>query len=518
METMEGYKSITPTIQGLMSPRFSKVEVEDERIVNDTASVTSTRTVPRMSKRCIDGSLNFRLSPMASALIQQKHGVYLPPTHVSTPSKSTRILSPACSPALRDYFKQDMAVEMPDLAKPYRHRTTIGITLQPEEATDVSQPPRKLLTKGSSCDGSSYVLNVPFYPALYDTVTGAVQETADAFIKANFGNGPSLFTARAPKLIVRKRAVIIGIAYKDSKFQRESLPHGEAAQKWFDVLVRHLEFLTEEIWVLCDLPVHSTGRAILTQPTYQNIQKALKWLTKGARPGDRLFLSYNGDVAYQKTKQTDVTWPVMHAMVPSDYPNKPSISDDQLHDMIKNIEKGIDLTIFLDCRMSWNLIRLPIIYVPFKSTRDAPFKLGRALTAEHWDLPHLATPSGELIRPPPTHDSSKEQQEVQKHLNYFDNYRKLFNTPGNVVCFAATPARYRRFRRYKTFGVNWLSKGDYTNALIDVIADHASSGTLPTYRTLMFESADFLCPPGTMFQVPQVCATSTVDLDRKVPL
>lgn len=513
----ESSETVNQSCTQLDVPKTRIAEAMNERR-NGSASSRQSSTSPRkMSVR----HNNFRLSPLASALIQQKTGIFLPPTHITTPTKSTRVLSPACSPAMREYFQQGESVQVPDLSKPYRHHTESNRVATPGLGAEPLPSRHKSTTmvRTSAISDSSESVRRPFLPAMFDTRTGAsVTLNAKYISTQSTVKETPVFIPLVPRVMVHKRAVIIGISYKYSKFQRYSPAHGEAAEHWFHLLVSHLEFLTEEIWVLTDVPFSSVGKATVTPPTHENIKKALSWLTVGVTAGDRLFFSYNGDVAYEKSQQKDPTCPTYHALVPSDYPSSPGIWDEEFHDMVKHLPQDVSMTMFLDCRMSWNLVRLPHVYLPFKYSKNAQFELCRALTAESPELPHLASSFSHLLRPSFSQSAGKNHEVTAKHMAYFESYAKAFSSAGNVVCFAASPVKYSRFRRYKTFGINWLSKGAYTCAAISAIESLVSRGVWPSYRQLMFNLAELLSPPGVLFQVPQVCATRDIDLNQTIPL
>ena len=74
---------------------FETPEGREEKINLDRGRTTE-ENIRQIGQR----KRHVRLSPMASALIQRRSGVFLPPTHFATAKKETRILSPACTLSL----------------------------------------------------------------------------------------------------------------------------------------------------------------------------------------------------------------------------------------------------------------------------------------------------------------------------------------------------------------------------------------------------------------------------------
>ncbi|KAJ7666985.1 peptidase C14, caspase domain-containing protein [Mycena polygramma] len=98
---------------------------------------------------------------------------------------------------------------------------------------------------------------------------------------------PQLKTATQNTGPTRKKALLIGIGYKNSGSQKElSLPH-EDVKKLQDFLIKAYGYSAQSITVMLDGPGY-------LQPTQRNIRQQASKLVAGAAPGDHFLFYYAG--------------------------------------------------------------------------------------------------------------------------------------------------------------------------------------------------------------------------------
>ncbi|KAH8981576.1 caspase domain-containing protein [Lactarius hatsudake] len=105
-------------------------------------------------------------------------------------------------------------------------------------------------------------------------------------------------------------------------------------------------------------------------PTKANILAAMRWLVKGAQPGDALFFYFSGHATQVKDLGEDDPDGLVECMCAMDYmgnlssPDTPGIivDDDINRIMVQPLPQGCRLTAVLDCCHSGTLLDLPFIY------------------------------------------------------------------------------------------------------------------------------------------------------------
>lgn len=316
---------------------------------------------------------------------------------------------------------------------------------------------------------------------------------------------------------MQKKAVIIGISYLNNNTQETSWIHGRTTKMWCDVLVKRLEFISEEIWLLSDMNPGDTGTHTLTASS-ANIGKAMDWLTKDVNIGDRLFMAYNGNIACDvSVDDADLCNPPVHALVPCDYPKGRLIWEEEINAMIHRVPNGVDLHLFFDGRKSWNIVRLPCIYLPFKESRQGHFEIREPLTPSSCDIPEFSEKASKVLKTLTKAGKEKERAETERQKEYQQAQLTKYESATMVVSFGTSPIKYKKFR-INVVGIKPLEKGEYTETFIRSIERIIHIGQPLTYRKLLLEMAGRLSPPGYLGQVPQICATRELDMDKVIPL
>lgn len=317
---------------------------------------------------------------------------------------------------------------------------------------------------------------------------------------------------------IQKKAVVIGISYVNNIGQETNWTHGRLAKEWYNLLVRRLEFISDEIWLLSDIYGGETGNSQTTSASSANITKAMDWLVEDVTSGDHLFMAFNGNIAFDIfANRKDPCNPPVHALVPADYPQGKLIWETDIDQMIQRVPHGVDLQLVFDGRRSWNLLRLPCIYLPLKKQRHRSFEIQELLTPSASQVPELSKRASMAMNALTKSGRQKESEELERHQQYYQERLRKYETTALVVCFGTSPIKYKKFPM-PVVGITALDKGEYAEACIHSIAKLKRLDTPLTYRMLIDEMAERLSPPGFMSQVPQICATRELDLDRVIPL
>lgn len=502
-------------------------QLKDRTILPDVEQ-SAQDTLKNVSRR----KQSVRLSPMASALLQSRNGVYLPPTHFATPTTQKEILNPACTPALRVHLKQTGPVAVPHGAMADQtislHRKLHGQWMDMKNG-EYGNPVRRMSNPTTSSMVPNSVSDqetssVPFFPAMHESLTKNLLKTDDTReVSSALQKLKTNFVSRAPRERVQKRALIIGIGYStNANAQCNSFGFGQTVEKWYNLVIRVFQFLTSEIRILSDTFKPGSGKASVFEPTYANIKIGLEWLLGEAKKGDHLFLSYNGDVGLtmeaEVSRETDSTSHAPHGIIPIDYPvHENCVWDHEIQNMIKSLPNGVHFSIFLDCRYSWSLIPLPYIYRSSKSKQNGSYEVVRVLptqdSVEQKSIPSFMS----VFRKSRAKWHEKERTKKLRGLKYFEDTVKKFENGANVVCFATTPRRNKRLQWFRN-GPAKIGDGEYTDAVEKAFNELQKEGSQLTYRNLMFHIAEMLSPRGEILQLPQLWSTKKLDIDQIIAL
>ena len=101
----------------------------------------------------------------------------------------------------------------------------------------------------------------------------------------------------------------------------------------------------------------------MSQPTKQNILRAMHWLVKDARPNDSLFFHYSGHGGQTKDIDRDESDGYDEVIYPVDFRQAGHITDDEMHRiMVAPLQPGVRLTAIFDSCHSGTALDLPYIY------------------------------------------------------------------------------------------------------------------------------------------------------------
>ena len=123
-------------------------------------------------------------------------------------------------------------------------------------------------------------------------------------------------------------------------------------------LAEHFGYKREDMVILTD-----DQQNPMSQPTKQNILRAMHWLVKDARPNDSLFFHYSGHGGQTKDLDGDEPDGYDEVIYPVDFRQRGHITDDEMHRiMVQPLIGGVRLTAIFDSCHSGTALDLPYIY------------------------------------------------------------------------------------------------------------------------------------------------------------
>lgn len=174
----------------------------------------------------------------------------------------------------------------------------------------------------------------------------------------NFGSGaPQGYSFQYSNCTGKRKALLIGINYF-------SHPRGQLKGCINDVknmsayLNQNFGYAREDMVILTD-----DQQNPMSQPTKQNILRAMHWLVKDARPNDSLFFHYSGHGGLTEDLDGDEEDGYDEVIYPVDFRTVGHIVDDEMHAiMVKPLQPGVRLTAIFDSCHSGSALDLPYIY------------------------------------------------------------------------------------------------------------------------------------------------------------
>ncbi|GAB7357295.1 hypothetical protein MBLNU459_g8262t1 [Dothideomycetes sp. NU459] len=173
----------------------------------------------------------------------------------------------------------------------------------------------------------------------------------------SFGNGaPQGYTFQYSNCTGRRKALLIGINYFGQRGQLRGCIND--VKNMSSYLNEHFGYKREDMVILTD-----DQQNPLSQPTKQNILRAMHWLVKDARPNDSLFFHYSGHGGQTPDLDGDEEDGYDEVIYPVDFRQVGHIVDDEMHlVMVKTLPPGVRLTAIFDSCHSGSALDLPYIY------------------------------------------------------------------------------------------------------------------------------------------------------------
>lgn len=173
----------------------------------------------------------------------------------------------------------------------------------------------------------------------------------------HFGYGaPQGYAFQYSQCTGRRKALLIGINYFSQRGQLRGCIND--VRNMSSYLVERFGYKREDMVILTD-----DQQNPMSQPTKQNILRAMHWLVKDARPNDSLFFHYSGHGGQTKDLDGDEEDGYDEVIYPVDFRQVGHITDDEMHRiMVRPLQAGVRLTAIFDSCHSGTALDLPYIY------------------------------------------------------------------------------------------------------------------------------------------------------------
>ncbi|KAK2612113.1 Ca(2+)-dependent cysteine protease [Conoideocrella luteorostrata] len=205
---------------------------------------------------------------------------------------------------------------------------------------------------GQSPGGMSSQHQAPYSPR-----PGAHHPPAPPSGLQHFGSGaPQGYAFQYSNCTGRRKALLIGINYFGQRGQLRGCIND--VRNMTAYLAEHFGYRREDMVILTD-----DQQNPMSQPTKQNILRAMHWLVKDARPNDSLFFHYSGHGGQTKDLDGDEADGYDEVIYPVDFRQTGHITDDEMHRiMVRPLQAGVRLTAIFDSCHSGTALDLPYIY------------------------------------------------------------------------------------------------------------------------------------------------------------
>jgi len=172
-----------------------------------------------------------------------------------------------------------------------------------------------------------------------------------------FGPGaPQGYTFQYSACNGRRKALLIGINYFGQRGQLRGCINDVKNMSTY--LNGHFGYKREDMVILTD-----DQQNPMSQPTKQNILRAMHWLVKDAHPNDSLFFHYSGHGGQTKDLDGDEDDGYDEVIYPVDFRTAGHIVDDEMHRIMVNpLQPGVRLTAIFDSCHSGSALDLPYLY------------------------------------------------------------------------------------------------------------------------------------------------------------
>ncbi|KAL2024782.1 hypothetical protein VTK56DRAFT_5603 [Thermocarpiscus australiensis] len=172
----------------------------------------------------------------------------------------------------------------------------------------------------------------------------------------HYGYGSHGLSFQYSQCTGRRKALLIGINYFNQRGQLRGCINDVRNMSAY--LVENYGYKREDMVILTD-----DQQNPMSQPTKQNILRAMHWLVKDARPNDSLFFHYSGHGGQTKDLDGDEPDGYDEVIYPVDFRQNGHITDDEMHRiMVRPLQAGVRLTAIFDSCHSGTALDLPYIY------------------------------------------------------------------------------------------------------------------------------------------------------------
>ncbi|CAL5407617.1 unnamed protein product [Camellia sinensis] len=160
---------------------------------------------------------------------------------------------------------------------------------------------------------------------------------------------------QSPSVHGRKRAVICGISYRNSRHELRGCINDAKCMK--HLLINRFKFPEPSILMLTEEEADP-----LRRPTKHNIRMAMYWLVQGCQPGDSLVLHYSGHGSQQRNYTGDEIDGFDETLCPLDFETQGMIVDDEINaTIVRPLPPGVKLHAIIDACHSGTVLDLPFL-------------------------------------------------------------------------------------------------------------------------------------------------------------
>ncbi|KAL6530362.1 Metacaspase-1 [Orobanche hederae] len=169
---------------------------------------------------------------------------------------------------------------------------------------------------------------------------------------APYNHAPQIPPPPAPG---RKKAVIVGISYRNSKQELKGCINDAKCMKF--MLINRFKFPESSILMLTE---EETDPYRI--PTKHNIRMAMFWLVQGCQAGDSLVFHFSGHGSQQKNYKGDEIDGFDETICPLDYETQGMIVDDEINATLVNpLPSGVKLHAIIDSCHSGTVLDIPYL-------------------------------------------------------------------------------------------------------------------------------------------------------------
>ncbi|KAL2109170.1 hypothetical protein VUR80DRAFT_2858 [Thermomyces stellatus] len=172
-----------------------------------------------------------------------------------------------------------------------------------------------------------------------------------------FGHGaPSNYAFQYSNCTGKRKALLIGINYFRQRGELKGCIND--VRNLSNFLMQKHRFRRQDMVILTD-----DQRDPRSQPTRENILRAMAWLVNGAEANDSLFFHFSGHGGQTKDLDGDEDDGYDEVIYPVDYKSAGHIVDDHMHHiLVRPLKPGVRLTAIFDSCHSGSALDLPYIY------------------------------------------------------------------------------------------------------------------------------------------------------------
>ncbi|CAI9279288.1 unnamed protein product [Lactuca saligna] len=166
---------------------------------------------------------------------------------------------------------------------------------------------------------------------------------------------PSRLSYSPPSVYGRKKALIVGVSYKNTSHELKGCLNDAKYMKY--LLIKTFQFPESSIRMLTEEETESSRI-----PTARNMRTSLSWLIEGCQPGDSLVFHFSGHGSRQRNLNGDELDGYDETLCPLDFETEGMIIDDEINaTIVRPLPLGAKLHAIIDSCHSGTVLDLPFL-------------------------------------------------------------------------------------------------------------------------------------------------------------